>query len=374
MNWPWLGITPTLGGRVNKGRVIVEGVVDFDYEITLLTVRAIGQTARWKPISAQPIGHVQVKGDYVESWQPQAMSGKALARAREMAKAVTDNLGGQGLFGVECFVKGDDVWFSEVSPQAGPTRPHPQHRDHRPRRPRQDHPGRQCLRNIAKQSGTFAAHERRSNASWTPTTSSASAASPSSPRTPRSITTASRINIVDTPGHADFGGEVERVLSMVDGVLLLVDAVEGPMPQTRFVTRKALALGLKPIVVVNKVDRPGARPDWVIDQTFDLFDKLGATDEQLDFPVVYASALQRLGDAPGTQDKPRENMKALFEAVLEARARAGRPRPMRRCRCRSPRWITTATSAASASAASARHASSRPATSCAVVATRKSRA
>ena len=103
------------------------------------------------------------------------------------------------------------------------------------------------------------------------------------------------INIVDTPGHADFGGEVERVLSMVDGVLLLVDAVEGPMPQTRFVTRKALALGLKPIVVVNKIDRPGARPDWVVNQTFDLFDKLGATEEQLDFPVVYASALQRLG-------------------------------------------------------------------------------
>ena len=97
------------------------------------------------------------------------------------------------------------------------------------------------------------------------------------------------INIVDTPGHADFGGEVERVLGMVDGVLLLVDAVEGPMPQTRFVTRKALALGLKPIVVINKVDRPGARPNWVIDQTFDLFDKLGANDEQLDFPVLYAS-------------------------------------------------------------------------------------
>jgi GTP-binding protein len=100
------------------------------------------------------------------------------------------------------------------------------------------------------------------------------------------------INIVDTPGHADFGGEVERVLSMVDGVLLLVDAVDGPMPQTRFVTRKALAQGLKPIVVVNKVDRPGARPDWVVNHTFDLFDKLGATEEQLDFPVVYASALQ----------------------------------------------------------------------------------
>ena len=100
-----------------------------------------------------------------------------------------------------------------------------------------------------------------------------------------------KVNIVDTPGHADFGGEVERVLGMVDGVLLLVDAVEGPMPQTRFVTRKALALGLKPIVVVNKIDRDGARPEWVVDQTFDLFDKLGATEEQLDFPVVYASAI-----------------------------------------------------------------------------------
>jgi len=100
------------------------------------------------------------------------------------------------------------------------------------------------------------------------------------------------INIVDTPGHADFGGEVERVLSMVDGVLLLVDAVEGPMPQTRFVTRKALALGLKPIVVVNKVDRDGARPDWVINHTIDLFDKLGATESQLDFPIFYASALE----------------------------------------------------------------------------------
>src|SRR5216117_3824021 len=100
------------------------------------------------------------------------------------------------------------------------------------------------------------------------------------------------INIVDTPGHADFGGEVERVLGMVDGVLLLVDAVEGPMPQTRFVTLKALKLGLAPIVVVNKVDRPGARPEWVVNQTFELFDRLGATDDQLDFPVVYASALQ----------------------------------------------------------------------------------
>ena len=100
-----------------------------------------------------------------------------------------------------------------------------------------------------------------------------------------------RINIVDTPGHADFGAEVERILSMVDGVILLVDSAEGPMPQTKFVTGKALALGLRPIVVVNKIDRPGARPDWVIDQVFDLFDSLGATDEQLDFPFVYASAI-----------------------------------------------------------------------------------
>src|SRR6201981_662923 len=99
------------------------------------------------------------------------------------------------------------------------------------------------------------------------------------------------IDIVDTPGHADFGAEVERILSMVDGVILLVDAAEGPMPQTKFVTGKALALGLKPIVVVNKIDRPGARPEWAINATFELFDKLGATEEQLDFPVVFASAL-----------------------------------------------------------------------------------
>jgi GTP-binding protein len=122
------------------------------------------------------------------------------------------------------------------------------------------------------------------------------------------------INIVDTPGHADFGGEVERVLSMVDGVVLLVDAVEGPMPQTRFVTRKALALGLKPIVVVNKIDRPGARPDYVINATFDLFDKLGATEEQLDFPVVYASGLA--GYAGLTQDVRDGDMRPLFQAIL----------------------------------------------------------
>jgi GTP-binding protein len=137
-----------------------------------------------------------------------------------------------------------------------------------------------------------------------------------------------RINIVDTPGHADFGGEVERALSMVDGVLLLVDAVEGPMPQTRFVTRKALALGLKPIVVVNKIDRPGARPDWVVSQTFDLFDKLGATEEQLDFPVVYASAVNGFAvdslkdlpedgvDGPGDAASEGLSMKPLFEAIL----------------------------------------------------------
>ncbi|MCC4117787.1 translational GTPase TypA [Aromatoleum toluclasticum] len=123
------------------------------------------------------------------------------------------------------------------------------------------------------------------------------------------------INIIDTPGHADFGGEVERVLSMVDGVLLLVDAVEGPMPQTRFVTRKALALGLKPIVVINKIDRPGSRPDWVINHTFDLFDKLGATEEQLDFPVVYASALN--GYAMLDASQPGTDMKPLYEAILE---------------------------------------------------------
>jgi GTP-binding protein len=134
-----------------------------------------------------------------------------------------------------------------------------------------------------------------------------------------------KINIVDTPGHRDFGGEVERALSMVDGVLVLVDAVEGPMPQTRFVTRKALALGLRPIVVVNKVDRDGARPEWVVSQTFDLFDRLGATEEQLDFPVIYASALQGwavpdLSEAPGaagSRSADEASMRPLFEAILQ---------------------------------------------------------
>ena len=124
-----------------------------------------------------------------------------------------------------------------------------------------------------------------------------------------------RINIVDTPGHADFGGEVERILSMVDSVLLLVDAVDGPMPQTRFVTQKAFAKGLKPIVVVNKVDRPSARPDWVINQVFDLFDRLGATEEQLDFPIVYASALQ--GYATLDLNKPSTDLTPLFETIVD---------------------------------------------------------
>ncbi|WP_018869218.1 MULTISPECIES: translational GTPase TypA [unclassified Thioalkalivibrio] len=124
-----------------------------------------------------------------------------------------------------------------------------------------------------------------------------------------------RINIVDTPGHADFGGEVERVLSMVDSVLLLVDAVDGPMPQTRFVTQKAFAMGFKPIVVVNKVDRPGARPDWAVDQVFDLFDRLGASDEQLDFPIVYASALN--GFAGMDSDVTDGDMTCLLETIVE---------------------------------------------------------
>jgi GTP-binding protein len=167
---------------------------------------------------------------------------------------------------------------------------------------------------LLKQSGTFAAHEKMGERIM----------DSNAIEKERGITILAkncaieyggyRINVVDTPGHADFGGEVERVLSMVDGVLLLVDAVEGPMPQTRFVTRKALALGLKAIVVVNKIDRPGARPGWVIDQTFDLFDKLGATDEQLDFPVIYASALQGWASTDHLQTMP--DMAALFEAVL----------------------------------------------------------
>ncbi len=124
-----------------------------------------------------------------------------------------------------------------------------------------------------------------------------------------------RINIVDTPGHADFGGEVERILSMVDSVLLLVDAVDGPMPQTRFVTLKAFAQGLKPIVVINKIDRPGARPDWVVDQVFDLFDRLGASNEQLDFPIIYTSALQ--GIATLDLDKPGTDIVPLLQSIVD---------------------------------------------------------
>ncbi|MCX7564406.1 translational GTPase TypA [Xanthomonadaceae bacterium XH05] len=124
-----------------------------------------------------------------------------------------------------------------------------------------------------------------------------------------------RINIVDTPGHADFGGEVERVLSMVDSVLLLVDAMDGPMPQTRFVTQKAFAMGFKPIVVINKVDRPGARPEWVVEQVWDLFDRLGATPEQMDFPIIYASGLN--GYAGLTDDVRSGDMTPLYEAIMQ---------------------------------------------------------
>ncbi|HYG06835.1 MAG TPA: GTP-binding protein, partial [Stenotrophomonas sp.] len=124
-----------------------------------------------------------------------------------------------------------------------------------------------------------------------------------------------RINIVDTPGHADFGGEVERVLSMVDTVLILVDAMDGPMPQTRFVTQKAFAMGFKPIVVINKIDRPGARPEWVVEQVWDLFDRLGATPEQMDFPIVYASALN--GYASLDENNRDGDMTPLYEAIMQ---------------------------------------------------------
>ena len=178
-----------------------------------------------------------------------------------------------------------------------------------------DHGKTTLVDKLLQQSGTFAAHERLQERVM----------DSNDLERERGITILAKncavryqgthINIVDTPGHADFGGEVERVLSMVDGVLLLVDAVEGPMPQTRFVTRKALALGLKPIVVVNKVDRHGERAEWVVNQTFDLFDKLGATEEQLDFPVVYASAL--LGWAKDQLDQESKDLGPLFEAILK---------------------------------------------------------
>jgi len=167
------------------------------------------------------------------------------------------------------------------------------------------------------------------------------------------------INIVDTPGHADFGGEVERALSMVDGVVLLIDAQEGPMPQTRFVTKKALALGLKPIVVVNKVDKPGANPDKVINAAFDLFDKLGATDEQLDFPVVYASGINGWTSleegAPGEQWGPTCRPCSTPSSSTFPRKRVT---PPHRCSCRCPRSTSPRSWAASASAVSARAPSS----------------
>lgn len=178
-----------------------------------------------------------------------------------------------------------------------------------------DHGKTTLVDQLLKQSGTFAAHKQVSDRVM----------DSNDLEKERGITILSKncaityrdthINIVDTPGHADFGGEVERVLSMVDSVLLLVDAVDGPMPQTRFVTKKALSLGLKPIVVINKIDRPGARPEWVINQTFDLFDKLGATEEQLDFPVVFASALE--GWATLDSDKREETLEPLFQTILD---------------------------------------------------------
>ncbi len=177
-----------------------------------------------------------------------------------------------------------------------------------------DHGKTTLVDQLLRQSGSFAAHQQMSERVM----------DSNDLEKERGITILSKntaveygdthINIVDTPGHADFGGEVERVLGMVDGVLLLVDAVEGPMPQTRFVTKKALALGLKPIVVVNKVDRDGADADNAVNLTFDLFDKLGATDEQMDFPIVYASGLN--GWAAMDMDAPREDMKPLFETIL----------------------------------------------------------
>ncbi len=182
-----------------------------------------------------------------------------------------------------------------------------------------DHGKTTMVDQLLRQSGTFAAHEKVVD----------TVMDNNAIERERGITILAKncavswqgthINIVDTPGHADFGGEVERALSMVDGVLLLIDAQEGPMPQTRFVTKKALALGLKPIVVVNKVDKPGARPDYVINAAFDLFDKLGATDEQLDFPVVYASGIN--GWSSMTEGEAGEqwgpDMSALFETVLK---------------------------------------------------------
>ncbi|WP_448510493.1 translational GTPase TypA [Immundisolibacter sp.] len=183
-----------------------------------------------------------------------------------------------------------------------------------------DHGKTTLVDQLLRQSGTFAAHEDHGNLMMDSNDLerergiTITAKNTAVDWTPPGGDTPYRINIVDTPGHADFGGEVERILSMVDSVLLLVDAVDGPMPQTRFVTEKAFAQGLNPIVVINKVDRPGARPDWVLNQTFDLFDRLGATDTQLDFPVIYTSAL--MGYA-GLEDSVREgDMTPLFQTIL----------------------------------------------------------
>ncbi|ANX04952.1 translational GTPase TypA [Immundisolibacter cernigliae] len=184
-----------------------------------------------------------------------------------------------------------------------------------------DHGKTTLVDQLLRQSGTFAAHEDHGNLVMDSNDLerergiTITAKNTAVDWTPPGGDTPYRINIVDTPGHADFGGEVERILSMVDSVLLLVDAVDGPMPQTRFVTEKAFAAGLHPIVIINKVDRPGARPDWVLNQTFDLFDRLGASDEQLDFPVVYTSAL--MGYA-GLDDSVREgDMTPLFQTIVD---------------------------------------------------------
>jgi GTP-binding protein len=165
-----------------------------------------------------------------------------------------------------------------------------------------------------------------------------------------------RINIVDTPGHADFGGEVERVLSMVDSVLLLVDAVDGPMPQTRFVTSKAFERACTRSSSSTRSTKPGARPDWVVDQVFDLFDALGASDEQLDFPIVYASAIN--GIAGLDHEHMAADMTPLFDTIVE-QVPPPAVDPKGRCRCRSRRWTTRASSASSPSGASARARSSR---------------
>ena len=177
-----------------------------------------------------------------------------------------------------------------------------------------DHGKTTMVDQLLRQSGTFAEHEKVVDTVMDNNAIEKERGITILAKNTSVIYEGTKINIVDTPGHADFGGEVERVLGMVDGVVLLVDAVEGPMPQTRFVTKKALALGLKPIVVINKVDRPGARTDWVINHTFDLFANLGATDDQLDFPVVYASALN--GFAMLDMKDKSDNMRPLFETIL----------------------------------------------------------